>query len=440
MRVLRSKERDFPQRFQEILERRRQALEAAEEVVKPILRAVREEGDQALCRLSEELDGVRLEPSELEIKRDLWEEAWESLDEGMKEALETAASNISSFHQREIERSWVDSSRGRIRGQLIRTAERAGVYVPGGKATYPSSLLMGVIPARVAGVKEVVVVTPPSPEGVNPLVLAAAKVSGADRLFQIGGAQGIAALAYGTDTVPKVEVIVGPGNIYVAAAKRLLFGEVKVEGIAGPSEIMILSDGSTSPRHVAADLLSQAEHDEEAWAVLVSTDEEFAREVEDEIAKLLPSSPRREIIERSLEQHGLIILVRDIGEGMEVANRFAPEHLELAVEDPFALLGEVRAAGAVFLGGNSPEALGDYIAGPNHILPTGGAARSFSPLGVEVFCKRTSFIAYTASALREVAPQVIRLAEAEGLFAHAEAVRVRLEGGEDEGGEGKEKD
>lgn len=440
MRVLRSRERDFPQRFQEILERRRQALEAAEEVVKPILRAVREEGDQALCRLSEELDGVRLEPSELEIKRDLWEEAWESLDEGMKEALETAASNISSFHQREIERSWVDSSRGRIRGQLIRTVERAGVYVPGGKATYPSSLLMGVIPARVAGVKEVVVVTPPSPEGVNPLVLAAAKVSGADRLFQIGGAQGIAALAYGTDTVPKVEVIVGPGNIYVAAAKRLLFGEVKVEGIAGPSEIMILSDGSTSPRHVAADLLSQAEHDEEAWAVLVSTDEEFAREVEDEIAKLLPSSPRREIIERSLEQHGLIILVRDIGEGMEVANRFAPEHLELAVEDPFALLGEVRAAGAVFLGGNSPEALGDYIAGPNHILPTGGAARSFSPLGVEVFCKRTSFIAYTASALREVAPQVIRLAEAEGLFAHAEAVRVRLEGGEDEGGEGKEKD
>jgi len=235
-------------------------------------------------------------------------------------------------------------------------------------------------------------------------------------------------------------VIVGPGNIYVAAAKRLLFGEVRVEGIAGPSEIMMLSDGSASPRHVAADLLSQAEHDEEAWAVLVSTDEEFAREVEDEMAKLLPSSPRREIIKRSLEQHGLIILVRDIGEGMEVANRFAPEHLELAVEDPFALLAEVRAAGAVFLGGNSPEALGDYIAGPNHILPTGGAARAFSPLGVEVFCKRTSFIAYTASALREVAPQVIRLAEAEGLFAHAEAVRVRLEGGEDEGGEGKEKD
>jgi len=440
MKVLNSREEDFSQRFQEILERRRQALEAAEEVVRPILQAVREEGDRALCRLGEELDGVRLEPSELEIRRDLWEEAWESLDEGIREALETAASNISSFHQREMERSWVDPSRGRIRGQLIRPAERAGVYVPGGKATYPSSLLMGVIPARVAGVKEVVVVTPPSPEGVNPLVLAAAKVSGAARLFQIGGAQGIAALAYGTDTVPRVEVIVGPGNIYVAAAKRFLFGEVRVEGIAGPSEIMILSDGSTSPRHVAADLLSQAEHDEEAWAVLVSTDEEFAREVEDEMAKLLPSSPRREIIERSLEQHGLIILVRDIGEGMEVANRFAPEHLELAVEDPFALLGEVRAAGAVFLGGNSPEALGDYIAGPNHILPTGGAARAFSPLGVEVFCKRTSFIAYTASALREVAPQVIRLAEAEGLFAHAEAVRVRLEGGEDEGGEGKEKD
>jgi histidinol dehydrogenase len=425
MRILESRYKGFKRDLDDILCQRQGEMAGVEEAVRGIIEGVRERGDEALIRYTRQFDGVEITPNNMEIPKEEWARARKGLEKGALSSLQRAAERIESFHRHELRPSWFDTEQGIVRGQLVRPMARAGVYVPGGKAAYPSSLLMNVIPAKVAGVGEVVVLTPPSPAGVNPSVLAAAHLTGADRVLIAGGAQGIAALAYGTGTVPQADIIVGPGNVYVTTAKRLLYGVVMVDLVAGPSEILVLADGSTPPAFVAADLLSQAEHDEMAWPILITPSQTFAQQVEQEVGKMARRLPRQEIIKACLERHGLIIIVRDLAEGMEAANRIAPEHLELALENPVQWLGEVENAGAVFLGPYTPEAVGDYLGGPNHVLPTGGTARFFSPLGVEHFVKRTNILSFSPEALEGVQEDVIRLARMEGLEAHARAVEVR---------------
>lgn len=425
MKVLDSKSRGFERELEFLLAERQEELEKVEEAVWEIIEEVRGGGDEALLRYTQQFDGMEISREKMEIPQHAWERAWQEADGETLLSLQRAAERVESFHRQELYGSWFDTDAGIIRGQLVRPLARAGVYVPGGKASYPSSLLMNVIPAKVAGVREVVVVTPPSREGINPYVLAAAQLTGVDRVLLVGGAQAVASLAYGTETVPRVDIIAGPGNIYVATAKRLLFGIVKVDMVAGPSEILVVSDGSTPASFVAADLLSQAEHDEMAWAILITSSKEFAHRVHEELRRLKATLPRQAIIEASLERHGLIIVVRDIGEGIQIANRIAPEHLELALQDPFRWLGEVQNAGAIFLGLYTPEAVGDYMGGPNHVLPTGGTARFFSPLGVEHFLKRINLLSFSREALEAVKKDVDRLARLEGLQAHAQAVQVR---------------
>jgi len=427
MRVLDSGTSDFEGQLKHILLQRRDEMTGVESVVRQIIEDVRREGDEALLQYTERFDGVKISRNEMEIAREVWEQAQQDMAKEAYDALERAADRIESFHAKEICNSWFDIERGVVRGQIIRPLTRAGVYVPGGKAVYPSSLLMNVIPAKVAGVEEVVVVTPPSAEGVSPVILAAAAIAGVDQVLLAGGAQAVAALAYGTESVPQVDIVVGPGNIYVATAKRLLFGIVKVDMVAGPSEILVLSDGSVSPRFVAIDLLSQAEHDEMAWSMLITPSVEFADRVREEVRGMLEILPRQGIIAASLERHGLVIIVRDLEEGCEIANRIAPEHLELAVQEPFQWLGMVENAGTVFLGAFTPEAVGDYLGGPNHVLPTGGTARFFSPLGVEHFLKRTNILSLSREALSQVKEDIERLARLESLEAHAQAVGVREE-------------
>jgi histidinol dehydrogenase len=425
MRMLQSSARGFERDLDAIFAQRQGEMAGVEEAVRGIIEGVREKGDQALIRYTREFDGVEISPEEMEIPREEWARARKGIGKDALRSLERAAEQIASFHRHQLRPSWFDSEQGIVRGQMVRPMARAGVYVPGGKAAYPSSLLMNVIPAKVAGVGEVVVMTPPSKQGVNPSILAAAQTAGADRVLMAGGAQAIAALAYGTRMVPQVDIVVGPGNAYVTAAKRLLFGVVMVDLVAGPSEILVLADGSTPARLIAADLLSQAEHDEMAWPILVTPSPVFAQEVESEVLKLKETLPRQEIITACLERHGLIIIVRDLAEGMGVANRIAPEHLELALQDPLEWLGEVENAGAVFLGTYTPEAVGDYLGGPNHVLPTAGTARFFSPLGVEHFVKRTNILSFSRQALEKVQEDVARLARLEGLEAHARAVEAR---------------
>jgi histidinol dehydrogenase len=425
MRILQSRAKGFERDLAAILAQRQGEMAGVEEAVRGIIEGVRQKGDQALIQYTREFDGVEISLDEMEIPRKEWARARKSIDKDDLHSLERAAEQIESFHRHQLRSSWFDSAQGIVRGQLVRPLARAGVYVPGGKAAYPSSLLMNVIPAKVAGVGEVVVMTPLSREGVNPSILAAAQLAGADRVLMAGGAQAIAALAYGTRMVPQVDIIVGPGNAYVATAKRLLYGVVMVDLVAGPSEILVLADGSTPARLVAADLLSQAEHDEQAWPILVTPSQGFAQQVESEVQKLMQTLPRQEIISACLERHGLIIIVRDLAEGMGIANRIAPEHLELALQDPLGWLGEVKNAGAVFLGRYTPEAVGDYMGGPNHVLPTAGTARFFSPLGVESFVKRTNILSFSRQALEGVKEDVARLARLEGLEAHARAVELR---------------
>lgn len=425
MRILRRSDKGFEQELEVILAQRSAELTGVEEEVRLIIEAVRREGDGALNRYASMFDGVDIPPDKMEVPRDLWAEALVRIDADALRVLKKAAEQIRTFHSQQLRTSWFDTTQGVVRGQLVRPLAKAGVYVPGGKAAYPSSLLMNVIPAKVAGVKEVVVVTPPSPSGVNPVILAAAHIAGADRLLQVGGAGAIAALAYGTAQVPRVDIIVGPGNAYVAAAKRLLFGVVMVDMVAGPSEILVLADGSAPARFVAADLISQAEHDELAWPILVTDKEDYALKVADEVQGLLQGHARRMIAAASIDRHGLIIVVRDITEGMTIANMIAPEHLELCLEDPFRWLGDVHNAGAVFLGPYTPEAVGDYLGGPNHVLPTGGTARFSSPLGVGQFQKWTNILSYSSQALAACAEDVARLARLEGLEGHALAVEVR---------------
>ena len=417
----------------QILNRDLRAEQDVEEVVDAIIADVRARGDAALRDYALRFDGARLE--ELEVSAQEMDQALADADPYFLDTLRMAAANIEAFHRRQLRDSFVMTEQdGVILGQKYTPVERAGVYVPGGTAAYPSTVLMDVIPARVAGVPEIVMVTPAGRDGrVDPAILAAASVAGVTRIFKAGGAQAVAALAYGTESVPAVDKIVGPGNIYVATAKRKVYGKVGIDMIAGPSEILVLADGGCSPAWVAADLLSQAEHDRLASPVLVTDSEALALAVQAEVETQLDALPRRDIARASVETGGKIILCGSLDQAVDVCNIIAPEHLELCVEDPFALLGRIKNAGSIFLGRNVPEALGDYFAGPNHTLPTSGTARFSSPLGVDDFVKRSSFIYYTREALGRVKDRIAGFAEAEGLHAHARSVTIRYE----EGGGGK---
>lgn len=394
--------------------------------VTDILNNVKQNGDDAVREYTLKFDGHM--PSKFEISREEIDSSPDKCDRDFILALYKAADNIRDFHARQKQQSWLEPKQnGVILGQRIRGLKRVGVYVPGGTAAYPSSVLMNVIPAKIAGVKEIVMVTPPQKDGTaNPDILAAAKIAGVDRVFLMGGAQAVAALAYGTQSVPKVDKIVGPGNIFVATAKKLLYGTVDIDMIAGPSEILIVADKSANPKFLAADLMSQAEHDKMASAILLTTSEETANETAKELSRQMQTLARRDIIEQSLDDFGAIIVCKDISEAVDFANELAPEHLELAVENPMEYIGRVDNAGSVFLGHYSPEPLGDYFAGPNHVLPTSGTARFFSPLSVDSFIKKSSFIYYTEPALSEAKDDIIKLAETEGLTAHANSIKVRF--------------
>ncbi|MBI3456689.1 MAG: histidinol dehydrogenase [Candidatus Rokubacteria bacterium] len=394
--------------------------------VAAIVDEVRRQGDAALYEFTKRFDGVELGPADLPVSAAEWAAAVVPAD--LAAALAEAARRIEGFHRHQLPRSWwVRDEHGSFLGQQVTPIERVGCYVPGGSAAYPSTVLMNLIPARVAGVCELVVVSPPGPDGrLNPTVLAAARLAGATEAYKVGGAQAIAALAYGTETIRRVDKIVGPGNIYVALAKRLVFGEVGIDLLAGPSEVVVVADGTADPRHVAADLLAQAEHDPMARAVCLTDVPGLAEAVCAEVARQCPRLGRAAIAEAAVRVHGAVVVTRDLGEAVQIANRLAPEHLELAVADPFGWLPAVRHAGAIFLGPHTPEVVGDYLAGPNHVLPTGGTARFASGLSVEEFVKRSSLIHYSRAGLRAAWPHLARLAAAEGLTAHGEAARLRV--------------
>ena len=398
-----------------------------EGIVTEIIENVKKNGDQALFAYCEKFDKAKL--TALEVTQAEMEEALAQVEPEFLEILEKAAANIRKFHQKQVRNSFIiNDTDGVVIGQKIIPVDRAGLYVPGGTAAYPSTVLMDSIPAKIAGCKEVVITTPPNAEGkVNPVILAAAKVAGVDKIFKVGGAQAIAALAYGTESVPKVDKIVGPGNAFVAEAKKQVFGKVSIDMIAGPSEILIIADGNTDPRFAAADLLSQAEHDKMASAVLVTDSEELAVAVQAELEKQIPMLERAEIARASIDQNGKIIVAKDLKQAVDISNEIAPEHLELCVDNPFDYLDSIRHAGSIFMGRNCPEALGDYFAGPNHTLPTSGTARFSSPLGVDDFIKKTQYTYYTRDALKRVAKDVAYFAKAEGLTAHARSAVIRTE-------------
>jgi histidinol dehydrogenase len=408
------------------LDARRHGGGDVEKRVAAILESVRRGGDRALLRYTARFDGVKLAPRELVVADREIAAAARAVPAKVVRALREAHRRISRFHRRELEKGFEIREPGLRTGMRITPLQRVGVYVPGGRAAYPSSVLMNVVPARVAGVSEITVVTPPSPTGIKPEVLLAAKIAGATRVVRAGGAQAVAALAYGTRSIARVDKIVGPGNVWVATAKRLVFGVVDIDMIAGPTEVLVIADASARADFVAADLLAQAEHDPDAAAICITTSRDKAAEVAAEVARQLAELARREIAAKSLARHGLILVVNDLARAVELANAIAPEHLELFVRKPRGLLPRVRNAGAVFLGEYSTEPLGDYVAGPNHVLPTGGSARFSSPLGVYDFVKRTSIIEATRQGLARVAASAVALAESEGLTGHAAAIRRRL--------------
>lgn len=395
--------------------------------VAEIIKNVRENGDKALFEYCEKFDKAQL--SSLAVTKEEIDEALSLVEPEFLEILEKAAKNIRKFHSRQVRNSFIiNDEDGIVIGQKIIPVDRAGLYVPGGTAAYPSTVLMDAIPAKIAGCREVVMVTPPTKDGkVNPVILAAAHVAGIDRIFKVGGAQAIAALAYGTQRIPKVDKIVGPGNAFVAEAKKQVFGVVSIDMIAGPSEILIVADGKSNPSYVAADLLSQAEHDKMASAVLVTDSEELARNVSTELEKQIPLLERREIARESVDVNGKIIVADTLDAAIEIANEIAPEHLELCVDNPFDKLDSIRHAGSIFMGRNCPEALGDYFAGPNHTLPTSGTAKFSSPLSVDDFIKKTQYTYYTKDALKKVAFDVAAFAKKEGLTAHAKSAVIRVE-------------
>ena len=410
--------------LEEILARREEEADLSAAVAE-IVAAVRREGDEALRRYAKAFDGTDLE--ELEVPAEALDRAAEALDPSLRAVLEEAAENIRDYHRRQVRSSFVISEEdGVILGQKVIPLDRVGLYIPGGTAAYPSTVLMDAIPAKLAGCPELIMVSPPSRDGeIAPVILAAARIAGVDRVFRAGGAQAVAALAWGTETVPRVDKIVGPGNAYVAEAKRQVFGQVAIDMIAGPSEILIVADGASDPRHMAADLLSQAEHDRNASAVLITDSMELAQAVQREIEVQLKELPRRETARASIDGNGKIVVTDDILQGIEIANALAPEHLELCVDSPFDYLDKVRHAGSIFLGRNCPEALGDYFAGPNHTLPTSGTARFSSPLSVDDFVKKSQFTYYTAAALERVSDKIARFAREEGLEGHARSVLSR---------------
>lgn len=390
-----------------------------------IIADVQQNGDEALLRYAREFDGA--EPEGLEVPQAQMDRALADLESGLRAVLEEAAENIRAFHRRQVQDGFLISEQpGVVLGQKVTPIEKVGLYIPGGTAAYPSTVLMNGIPARIAGCQEIVMVSPPSCGGdVNPVILAAARIAGVDRVFRCGGAQAVAALAYGTETVPRVDKIVGPGNAFVAEAKRQVFGQVGIDMIAGPSEILVVADAGSDPRQVAADLLSQAEHDKNACAVLITDSPSLARRAAEEIERQLPCLPREEIARASVEHNGKIILTEDIPQAIRIANALAPEHLELCVENPFDYLEQVENAGSIFLGRSCPEALGDYFAGANHTLPTGGTARFSNPLSVEDFVKKSQFIYYSGDALAAVSGKIAAFARQEGLEGHARSALAR---------------
>ncbi len=409
----------------EILERSEQTIDV-EGIVQDIIKNVKENGDKALVEYCKKFDGAK--DDVIEVTAEEMDEAIKEVDDELLNILREAKENITAFHSKQVRNSFViNDKEGVIIGQKVIPIEKVGLYVPGGTASYPSSVLMNCVPAKIAGCKEIVMVTPAKEGKVKPVILAAAKIAGVDRVFKIGGAQAVAALAYGTESVPKVDKIVGPGNAFVAEAKKQVFGMVDIDMIAGPSEILVVADSTNNPAHIAADLLSQAEHDKMATAVLITDSMAFAESVSAELEKQIPLLPREEIARCSIDTNGKIIVTDNLVEAMNVSNILAPEHLEICVDNPFEYLGYVKNAGSVFLGKNCPEALGDYFAGPNHTLPTSGTARFSSPLSVDDFVKKTQFSYFSREALCSVADKVVRFANEEGLQAHGKSVSIRTE-------------
>ena len=399
------------------------------ERVNAIVEDIKTRKDEALFEYTKKFDGADLDASNIRVSNAEIEEALTIIDPKLLEVMKKAMKNIRIYHEKQKQYSWFDSQpNGTILGQKVAPLESVGVYVPGGKASYPSSVLMNIIPAEVAGVEKIVMVTPPGKDGkVNPVTLAAAHIAGATEVYKVGGAQAIAALAFGTESIPRVNKIVGPGNIYVALAKKAVYGHVSIDSIAGPSEILVIADETANPRFVAADLLSQAEHDELASAILVTTSETFAQQVSDEIDQFLTTLSRKAILEKSLENYGYLLVVDSLQDAIDTANEIASEHLEIVTKNPFEVMTKIKNAGAIFMGEYSSEPLGDYFAGPNHVLPTNGTAKFFSPLGVDDYIKKSSIIYYSKEALEPIHEDIIQFAESEQLTAHANSIRVRFE-------------
>ena len=429
MRMVKLTEESRSRLLEDLLKRSPNQYPQYESRVSEIIANIREKGDEALFSYTKAFDKADIGPENVRVTEEEIQEAYTKVDPGLVDVIRKALVNIRSYHEKQKRYSWFDSTpKGTHLGQKVTPLRAVGVYVPGGKAAYPSSVLMNIVPAKVAGVEKIVMTTPCNAAGeVNPATLVAAKEAGADEIYKAGGAQAIAALAFGTESIPKVDKIVGPGNIYVALAKKAVYGHVSIDSIAGPSEILVLADETANPRYVAADLLSQAEHDELASAILVTTSDELAKKVSSEIDEFLKTLSRKEIIQKSLDNYGHILIAENLEEAIEAANEIASEHLEIVTRDPFQMMTKIRNAGAIFIGEYSSEPLGDYFAGPNHILPTNGTAKFFSPLSVDDFVKKSSIVYYSREALEEVHEDIIRFAKAEQLTAHANSIQVRFE-------------
>ena len=432
MRICRVDKENISNILENLLKRSPNQYGSYQSAVDEIVADVRENGDAALFAYAKKFDKADLTADNLCVTEEEIKEAYDAVDPSLVEVIRRAGANIRAYHERQKRNSWFESQpNGIILGQKVTALASVGIYVPGGKASYPSTVLMNTLPAKVAGVGEIVMATPAGADGkVNPVTLVAAHEAGADIIYKVGGAQAIAAMAYGTESVKKVDKIVGPGNIYVALAKKSVYGHVSIDSIAGPSEILVLADETANPRFVAADLLSQAEHDELASAILVTTSENLAKAVSEEIDEFTKTLSRREIICKSLENYGYILIAENMDEAVDIANEIASEHLEIVTADPFEVMTKVKNAGAIFIGEYSSEPLGDYFAGPNHVLPTNGTAKFFSPLGVDDYIKKSSIIYYSKEALAPVKDDIIRFAEAESLTAHANSIKVRFEKGE----------
>jgi histidinol dehydrogenase len=428
MTILSTSDSKFAGAFEELLGRGQMDMEHVSGIVNGIITEIKTEKNAALKRHSSKFDNwTPASDEDLKIDTAVMKEAYDALEPKLKAALHLAYDRIKVYHEKQLPKSWFDTeANGTILGQKVTAVDKAGLYIPGGKAAYPSSLLMNVIPAQVAGVEEIIVCTPTPDNEPNHLLLAACHLCGVSEVYKVGGASAIAAMAYGTENIPKVDVITGPGNIFVATAKKLVFGEVHIDMIAGPSEIGILADESANPHHMAIDLLSQAEHDEMASSILITTSQRIADETVAEVEVWLKKLPRQEIARKSIEERGAVIVAKDMSEALDLMNQIAPEHLEVVTVNPFELLPSIKHAGAIFLGPNTPEAIGDYVAGPNHTLPTGGTAKFYSPLGVENFMKKSSIISFSADAINEIGEACAIMANTEGLTAHEQSVRVRL--------------